>query len=102
MGSKVILTLAPLAVHPNHQNQGVGSHLVHYGLDACRTLGYNAVVVLGHPDYYPRFGFSPAIEKGIKPPFYVPDDTFLVIELSPGFLDDLEGVVNFPAEFDGV
>jgi putative acetyltransferase len=101
-GLKVILILAPLAVHPDHQNQATGSHLVRHGLEACRSLGYGAVVVLGHADYYQRFGFSPAIEKGIKLPFQAPESAFMLIELSPRFVENLSGVVNFPPEFDGV
>ena len=99
---ELILTLAPLVVHPDYQYQGIGAHLVRHGLEACRGLGYPAVVVIGHAKYYPRFGFRPAIEKGINAPFQVPEDVFMVIELSPGFLDELSGVVSFPPEFDGV
>jgi putative acetyltransferase len=101
-GCESILTLAPLAVHPDYQNQGIGSYLVRYGLNACRNLGYDAVVVLGHADYYPRFGFSPTIKKGIYAPFEVPEEAFMVIELSPGCLNNMSGVVNFPPQFDGV
>src|SRR6185295_11631507 len=56
--------LAPMAVLPTHQNQGIGSMLVREGLAECRRLGHYIVVVLGHPNYYPRFGFAPASSKG--------------------------------------
>ncbi len=61
-----IMGLAPMAVLPQHQRRGIGSALVRAGLAECRKLGFGAVVVLGHPDYYPRFGFSPASRFGIS------------------------------------
>ena len=60
-----MMGLAPMAVTPGHQNKGIGSALVQAGLDQCRKLGCIGVVVLGHPVYYPRFGFSPASEFAI-------------------------------------
>ena len=60
-------------------------------LKACNKLGFNSVVVVGHPEYYPRFGFSSARAKGIDAPFHVPDDAFMVQELVPGALDGVKG-----------
>lgn len=94
------LLLAPMAVDPDHQRRGVGSALVREGLDACRRLGHTSVIVLGHAGYYPRFGFVPAIPKGIVPPFSVPEDAFMVCELIPGTLDGVQGTVRFPPAFD--
>ncbi len=91
--------LAPLAVLPSYQRQGVGSELVRRGLTECRTLGYNVVVVLGHVEYYPRFGFVPARTIGLTCEFTAPDDAFMALELSPGGLKHRTGVVRYRPEF---
>ena len=96
------LALAPVAVRPEHQNEGVGSELVRHGLNQCRDLGNKVIVVVGHPEYYPRFGFSSARAKGLEAPFPVPDEAFMVLELVPGALDGIKGVVNYPPAFDEV
>ena len=98
-GSVPALTLAPLAVRPEFQNQGVGSALVRRGLEECERLGHRIVVVVGHPPYYPRFGFSPARARGLEAPFPVPDEAFLVLELVPGALDGVAGTVRYPPPF---
>src|SRR6185436_6762753 len=64
--------LAPMAVRPTNQHQGVGGQLVQAGLEQCRQRGYAAVVLVGHPEYYPRFGFVPAHTKGLVCEFPVP------------------------------
>ena len=97
-----IMGLAPMAVVPKHQRRGVGSSLVRAGLEACKTLGFGAVVVLGHPEYYPRFGFSPAVGYGIRCEYEVPGDTFMVIELQPGFLKGVTGTVKYHVAFGNV
>lgn len=96
------LALAPMAVRPEYQRRGIGSKLVRRGLDECRRLGHGIVVVLGHADYYPRFGFVPARPGGILPPYEVGDQYFMVRELIPGALDGVAGVVSYPAAFQGV
>jgi putative acetyltransferase len=96
------LALAPMAVHPEFQNQGIGSELVRQGLEGCRASGHKIVVVVGHPTYYPRFGFVPARPKGLEAPFPVPDEAFMVVKLVPGSLEGVCGMVNYPAEFDDV
>jgi putative acetyltransferase len=93
------LALAPMAVRPELQNQGIGSELVRDGLERCRSLGHRIVVVVGHPAYYPRFGFSPATARGLEAPFPVPDEAFLVLELVPGGLGGIAGVVQYPPPF---
>ncbi|MGM7700600.1 GNAT family N-acetyltransferase [Pseudalkalibacillus sp. Hm43] len=93
------LALAPMAVKPESQNKGIGSALVREGLKRAEEIGYESVVVLGHPTYYPKFGFIPASEKGIKPPFDVSDEVFMVLELDPGALDEVEGTVRYPDAF---
>lgn len=99
-GDFVVLSLAPLAVKPDFQKQGIGSGLVKEGIKVCKSLEYKAIVVVGHPEYYPRFGFIPAREKGLEAPFPVPDEAFMVYELSPGYLDNKGGVIRYPPEFD--
>jgi putative acetyltransferase len=94
--------LAPMAVLPERQNQGIGSLLVREGLEECRHLGCNAVVVLGHPQYYPRFGFVPASQKGLNCEYPVPDDVFMVIELKPDALSGRQGLVKYRPEFNEV
>jgi putative acetyltransferase len=96
------LALAVLAVRPEFQNQGIGSQLVRDGLEECRRLGHKIVVVVGHPAYYPRFGFSPARARGLEAPFPVPDEAFLVLELVRGALDGITGVVQYPPPFGGM
>jgi predicted N-acetyltransferase YhbS len=96
------VALAPMAVRPEFQNQGIGSRLVREGLEQCRKLGHKIVVVVGHPNYYPRFGFASARAKGLEAPFPVPDEAFMVKELEGGALDGTVGMVEYPPEFDGV
>ena len=93
------LALAPMAVRPEYQRQGIGSALVRLGLKACRRAGHRIVVVLGHAEYYPRFGFTPAGESGVRAPFEVPDEVFMVLSLVDGGLDDVAGVVRYSAAF---
>ena len=94
------LSLAPMAVRPESQRRGVGSALVRAGLEAARRLGHKSVIVLGHADYYPRFGFVPARPRGIAPPLDVPDEAFMLIELVPGALAGVHGTVRFPPAYD--
>lgn len=96
------LALAPLVVHPEFQCLGVGAALIEEGLKVCRTLGHRIVIVIGHPGYYPRYGFRPARENGISAPFTVDDDVFMVLALDPGALDGVEGMVKYPAAFDAI
>jgi putative acetyltransferase len=97
---RAALALAPMAVLPSFQRKGIGSALVRRGLEEARSLGHLVVIVVGHPDYYPRFGFVPAQASGIRPPFEVPNEAFLVLELQPGALREIRGVVKYPPEFD--
>jgi putative acetyltransferase len=93
------LGLAPIAVLPNYQRQGIGSSLIQYSLKELTQLGFQAVVVLGYPEYYPRFGFIPAKEKGLKCEYVVPDEAFMVLELEMGVLDKYAGTVKYRPEF---
>ncbi len=91
--------LGPMAVLPESQRRGIGSRLVHAGLDACRRIGEDAVFVLGHAEYYPRFGFEPAPAKGLRYRSAVFDPHFFVAELSPGALTGLSGWVRYHPAF---
>jgi len=96
------LALAPMAVLPDYQNKGIGSHLVKAGFKSAVKLGFQSVIVVGHPNYYPRFGFEQASKFGITAPFDVPDDAFFAIELVTGGLKDVSGMVVYPSEFSDV
>lgn len=94
--------LAPLAIGPWWQGQGIGTLLMQRGLEACAARGFEAVVVLGHPGYYARFGFRPAHAHGVACRWVVPEDAFMVRALVPGALDALRGRVDYLPEFDEV
>ena len=94
--------LAPMAVLPERQGRGVGSALVREGLKECRRLGHDIVFVLGHADYYPRFGFRPAGPLGLTCEFPSPEEFFMVAELRPGALAGRTGLVRYRPEFRDV
>lgn len=97
-----VMGLAPMAVQPEFQRQGIGSALVREGLEQCRQLGFAGVVVLGHPEYYPRFGFSASSRFGIDSEYEVPEEVFMAIELQPGGLGGKTGRVKFHPVFISV
>lgn len=94
--------LAPMAVSPERQNEGIGSRLVEHGLKACREARYPFTVVLGHPEFYPRFGFVPASRFGIKSEYDVRDEVFMILELQEGSLAGFAGIAKYQSEFNGV
>ena len=94
------MSLAPLAVLPAYQKMGVGSQLISAGLEACRAAGHSIVIVLGHPGYYPRFGFQPASRFNIHWDHEAPDEAFMVVELQPDALQDVKGIARFHPAFD--
>ncbi len=96
------ISLAPMAVLPEYQHKGIGSQLVRVGLEECRRLGHEIVVVLGHSDYYPRFGFILAKPKGVDCEFEAPDEAWMVLELREGALAGRQGIVRFQPEFSEV
>jgi putative acetyltransferase len=87
--------LAPMAVRPEHQRSGIGGQLIRAGLEECRRRGYSAVVVLGHPEYYPRFGFVPAHTFGLTCEFPSPPEAFMALELDANALKAIHGMVRY-------
>lgn len=100
-GLESVLQLAPMAVVPEHQREGIGSALVIAGLDAAEVRDEPLVLVLGHPWFYPRFGFRPASAFGIRSPRSGPDAAFMVKPLTT-YRRELSGQVILPPAFDGV
>ena len=101
-GTVIGTGLAPMAVAPELQKSGIGSRLVKAGLEELKSLGHEIVFVLGHSDYYPRFGFVPSKRFGISWEHDVPDEFFMVLELKAGSLEGVAGVVRYGCEFDEV
>lgn len=95
----VVMGLGPMAVLPRYQRKGLGSLLVRAGLEECRKLGVGAVVVLGHPEYYPRFGFRPASCFGLGCEYDVPDEVFMATELRQEYFNGFGGTVRYHAAF---
>ncbi len=102
-GSPVLLAgLAPMAVLTSHQKQGIGSALVNAGVAACKEAGVGLIAVLGHPGYYPRFGFSIAATHGLQSPYDVPPEVFMVQALRPGVLEEISGTLEYHPCFDNL
>jgi len=98
------LALAPMCVAPDHQNRGVGSALVRDAIERAkgRRPRERCIVVLGHPTYYPRFGFRPASTRGVRPPFDAPDEAFMLLPLEDEAPTRIDGVVEYAAAFASV
>jgi predicted N-acetyltransferase YhbS len=94
------ISLGPMAVTPVLQRKGIGSRLVNEGLEAAKKLGHRSVIVVGHPEYYPKFGFKRASQWNIKVPFEVPDEAFLAVELVESEFKGKSGTVEYPEEFN--
>ncbi|WP_372370337.1 GNAT family N-acetyltransferase [Candidatus Uabimicrobium sp. HlEnr_7] len=97
-----IMGLAPMAVHPEHQRQGIGGALIRRGIEECQQQGVVAIVVLGHPQYYPRFGFVPSTQFDISCEYDVPPEVFMAMELQPAALENITGVVKYHEAFGSV
>ena len=97
-----LMGLGPMAVMPQRQRQGIGSALVKAGLERCKEYAYVAAVVVGHPDYYPRFGFIPATRYALQCEYDVPADVFMVAELQAGALMGRSGLVRYDEAFANV
>jgi putative acetyltransferase len=96
-GSVPAVALAPIAVLPAQQGKGIGGKLIKHGLCWLREEGEQVVIVLGHPTYYSRFGFSTDKASALASPF--PREAFMALELSPGALDGIHGKVRYPEAF---
>jgi putative acetyltransferase len=93
--------LAPMAVRPDRQREGIGSALVRYGLDLLRSRGCPFVIVLGHPSFYPRFGFELASRHALRSQWEgIPDEAFMVRVLDPTAMVGVAGVARYRPEFD--
>jgi putative acetyltransferase len=100
-GTLAVLALAPVAVEPSRQRQGIGDALIRAGLQVAREDGERIVIVVGHPSYYPRFGFVPAVPRGITSVFAQGEheDSFMVLALQPSALDGVAGRAEYAAAF---
>lgn len=96
------MDLAPMAVVPKYQKNAIGSALVRVGLERCVQLGFAAVFVLGHPEYYPRFGFVPSSRFGIDSEYDVSEDVFMAMELGPEALTGRTGKLKYHPAFSDV
>lgn len=94
--------LAPLAVMPEYQRQGIGQALMEEAKSILAELGYPVTVVLGHSDYYPKAGFVKASDHGLNCSWPVPDEAFMVLEMIPGSLAGKSGLVEYSAEFSNM
>jgi putative acetyltransferase len=91
------VALAPMAVMPEHQRHGIGGAMIRAGLDLLRARGEAIVIVLGHPNYYPRFGFSSEFTQSLQHPFR--RDAYMALELQPAALAKVRGKIRYPAAF---
>jgi putative acetyltransferase len=94
--------LGPMAILPEHQRQGIGSKLIDAGNRQLKIAGCPFIVVVGHADYYPRFGFSPARPLGITCEWEVPENVFLLLVLDPGQMRSVSGMAKYRHEFSTV
>lgn len=90
-----ILYLAPVSVVLEHRNKGVGSRLIQESFKVARNLGHEAVILVGDPGYYHRFGFNTAAEFGIRNTNGIPDEYVMAVELAPHALDEVDGTITF-------
>jgi putative acetyltransferase len=91
------LSLAPMAVLPEFQRRGIGSALVQRGLEVCHEQGHRIVIVLGHPDFYPHFGFASKLARPLASSFS--GEAWMALELTPGALDAVSGRVEYAPPF---
>jgi putative acetyltransferase len=94
--------LGPMAVLPDYQRRGIGTKLIETGNRKLKDAGCPFIVVVGHADYYPRFGFRPASEHGIKCEWDVPDEVFMLLVLDEAKMKDVSGLAKYRYEFSTV
>lgn len=93
------LALAPVSVHPDFQNKGIGSALIKEAHKRSKALGFQSIILVGHADYYPRFGYELTSKYGIKLPFPAPEESCMIIELNENGLKDVSGTVEYSKPF---
>lgn len=93
------LALAPVSVMPDYQNKGIGKSLIETSLKKAQEMGFLSVIVLGHPDYYPKFGFQKSSVWNIQAPLEVPEEALMAIELQPDSLENVSGLIEYPDVF---
>ena len=96
------VALGPIAIVPELQRQGIGGKLIETGNQKLKDAGYPFIIVLGHPDYYPRFGFELASRHGIKCEWEVPDNAFMLLVLDEQAMHGVSGLANYRLEFSSV
>lgn len=94
------LGLGSISVSPSHQRKGIGQLLIRHWLEHYAKASDNLVILLGHPSYYPRFGFKPSAPFGIRWEIQVPEENFMVLELRPNALDEISGIVSYHPAFN--
>jgi len=94
------LSLGPIAVHPDHQNRGIGGRLILEAHKNALRRGYTSVILLGHPGYYPRFGYRMAAIWGLTNPWGIHNEAFMAIELVEGSLFGKAGLAQYPGAFN--
>ncbi len=100
--SAYIMGLAPMAVKDEFRNQGIGSALVKSGIEACAEIKTGGLVVLGHPNYYPKFGFEVASMFDLSCEYDVPEEVFMAMEIKPNYFANKSGVIKYHEAFEGV
>lgn len=95
----ISLALAPVAVLKKYQGKGIGGQLIVKAHKIAKDLNFNSVILLGHENYYPKFGYEMSNKYGIKLPFDVPDENCMLIELTENALKNINGIVEYPKEF---
>lgn len=98
-GSNQSLALAPVAVHPGHQGKGIGRQLIEKAHELAKHLGFKSIVLLGHENYYPRFGYELTSKYGINLPFEAPEVNCMVVSLIESGLDGVHGMVEYDKAF---
>ena len=96
---KASLALAPMSVFPEYQNRGVGKRLISTALNKAKSLNFESVIVMGHSNYYPKFGFEKASKWSLKAPFEVSDEFLMAIELKENALKIESGIIEYPDVF---
>jgi len=96
------VALGPMAVVPEYQRQGIGTQLIEAGNRKIKDAGYPFIIVVGHAEYYPRFGFRPANEYGIRCEWDVPDDVFMLLVLDQAKMEGVSGLAKYRHEFSSV